>query len=144
MVVKNLKELKQFMMLNCYNIDLYGIDNYPKGDGYGIEKWGELYVWYYIERGIKEEIKYFQTEIEIAKFAFEIISNDKFAQSHLLVSFQDLLLKEEIISILKNRKIEFWFDEIPYLGGNNKLVRFFIVGCDINKVHDLKIKYNFR
>ena len=123
-------------------MSLYGIDNYIIEEGYGIEKWGEIFVWYYIERGNKENLKYFQTEMEIVEFAFDIISNDKFAKSHFLTSFDDFTLINELKEDLSNRKINFWTDEIPYLGRNNKLTRFFIVGCDIQKIKDIKLKFN--
>ena len=36
----------------------------------GIQKWGSLYIWYYIERGERKNLDYFQTEEEIVEFAY--------------------------------------------------------------------------
>ncbi|WP_035644070.1 hypothetical protein [Flavobacterium sp. ASV13] len=141
MKIESLDELKKFMLDHCFNMTLYGIGISPTHDGFGIEKWGELFAWYYIEKGNRDVLKYFQTESEAAKFAFDQIINDKFAKSHFLIYSDDLLLIKNLVIDLNNRNVEFWSDEVPSFG-RNKLTRIFIVGCDFYKIDDLKRKYS--
>src|SRR5690606_11984662 len=46
-------ELENWMKLNCYNFDSYSINGNFIYEGFGIEKNGSLYVWYYTEKGNK-------------------------------------------------------------------------------------------
>ena len=141
MSLKTLKDLDDFMKTNCYNLDIYSINKQPKYDGFGIEKWGELFVWFYVERGERENLNYFSTEQEATKFVYGIISKDAFAKSNLLTSIEDPILKEELKEELKLKEIEYWTDNIPHLGKHNILTRFFVVGCDIKKTTNLKTKF---
>lgn len=141
MVIKSFKELELFMKQNCYNTDIYGIGKSPSLDGFGIEKLGALFVWFYIERGNRENLNYFGTEYEATKFVYEVIINDRLAKSTLLTSLENPILKDKLTNELTTRKIEFWTDEIPYLGKYGKITRFFIIGCDIKKVYDLIDKF---
>lgn len=70
-------DLKNWMEVNCYNFNNYCIGGNVIHDGHGIEKSGELYCWYYIERGRKEIIKSFKSEKEIITYAFKKIKSDK-------------------------------------------------------------------
>jgi hypothetical protein len=141
MNLKTLKDLDDFMKINCYNLDIYSVGEQPKYDGFGIEKWGELFVWFYVERGERENLNYFASEQEAVIFVYNIISKDKFAKSNLLTSVENPKLKEELIEELNSRNIKYWTDEIPYLGKYNKLTRFFIIGCDIKKAISLLNKF---
>lgn len=133
--MEKLEDLLNYLIKNCYNLDCYGFNMSPKNDGYCIEKWGELFIWSYFERGQKSEINYFQDERIAVDFVKNIVLNDKFANSHLISILQ---LKEDIerlINVLQSRNVNFWTDDIPTLLGTSK--RFFVVGCDIGKVLDL-------
>ncbi|WP_395057913.1 hypothetical protein [Flavobacterium sp.] len=136
MIPRTIKELKKYMIDNCYNCDLYAVIDKQKHDGFGLEEWGELYVWYYVERGNRENINYFNAEEKAVEYIYDVLLTDKFARSHFFKLIDDPLKKNELVNSLNNKKIEFWTDEIPYLGIDGKATRFFIVGCDIKKVKD--------
>jgi|SRR5690606_25102631 len=133
---KTIKELKKIMIENCYNNALYSIDGNFIYEGCGVDKSGELYIWFYTERGNRENLKYFRTEEEVAAYAFDIISNDKHAKSHLIAMTQNPDYSKEVISKLELRGLQYWFDEIPQFN-ENSLIRIFVLGCDINKAQDL-------
>jgi len=134
-MVNSIDELKEIMNKNCYNYNFYSIDGNVIYEGFGIDKSGELFIWYYTERGDRENLKYFRTEAEIAQYAYEIIINDKFAKSHLISCTTDRKVKENLIKILNNRQISYWVDEIP--SRNEIMFRIYVIGCDIEKVEDL-------
>lgn len=138
MTPSTIKELKSFMIANCYRLDSYSIDGNIIHEGCGIDKSGELYIWFYTERGNRENLKYFRTEEEIIAYAFDIISNDKYANNHLLAMTPDLRYKEELLDILESRGLRYFFDQVPGYSGME--FRIFVVGCDINKAQDL-VKY---
>lgn len=136
-VPTTIQELKSLMIKNCYNLELYSIDGNIIYEGFGLEKWGELFIWYYIERGSRENIKYFQSEKEAVIYAFNEINKDKYSHSHLIINTDNIYIKEQILKELKKRSVKFWIEEIPL---NFINYRIFANGCDINKVRDL-IKY---
>lgn len=135
MSLKTLIELNDFMIKKCYNTDYYSINKSPNADGFSIEKWGELFVLSYIERGRRENINYFENEVKAVEFVYDLILKDKYSNSHLIASLNSSDKKNELINKLNNRNINYWTDEIPTLKGNT--TRFFIIGCDIKKVIDL-------
>ncbi|MFA9214536.1 MAG: hypothetical protein ACEQSR_11925 [Candidatus Methylacidiphilales bacterium] len=138
--MNTIKELDSWMTQNCYN-NKYAIGNRNIDEGLGLDTYGSLYIWYYTERGERQTLNYFRTEKEAVEFAFEEITSDKFAKSHLVGFINDLKTLFELETELQNRKIEFWKDEIPYYGINKPTTRIFVLGCDIKKVLDLQIKY---
>ncbi|MEY8761667.1 hypothetical protein [Chryseobacterium tongliaoense] len=135
MIPTTIKELKEILTKNCFNEELYSIDGNTIYEGFGLEKWGELFIWFYTERGNKENLKYFRLEEEAVKYAFDKITADKYANSHLIKSTDIPKMKDDILKELEFRKINFWMEEIPLL--DNKLYRIFVKGCDVNKVKDL-------
>ena len=70
-------ELENWMSENCFNFNSYSINGNSIYEGFGIDKSGELYIWYYTERGQKNNLKYFKTENEIIVYAFNQIKSDK-------------------------------------------------------------------
>ena len=139
MSISTIKELEDWMVENCMNNKITPGNRFETDDGVGLEKYGDLYIWYHSERGEKENLKYFNTEKEAVEFVYEYVRKNKYANSHLVGNFKDQNLKREIIAELKNRNIKYWNDEISYLSFN--LYRFFVYSCDIKKVTDLKEKY---
>ncbi len=139
MSISTIKELEDWMVENCMNNKITPGNRFETDDGVGLEKYGDLYIWYHSERGEKENLKYFNTEKEAVEFVYEYVRKNKYANSHLVGNFKDQNLKREIIAELKNRNIKYWNDEISYLSFN--LYRFFVYRCDIKKVTDLKEKY---
>lgn len=134
-MITRISELKNYMIENCYNNNFYSIDGNVIHEGFGIDKWGELYIWYYTERGERENLKYFNTEQEIVEYAYKIIIEDKYAISHLIKYTNDINIKNSIIDELIKRQIDYWIDEIPSF--NQVFFRIFVIGCDVNKVRYL-------
>jgi hypothetical protein len=139
MSISTIKELEDWMVENCMNNKITPGNRFETDDGVGLEKYGDLYIWYHSERGEKENLNYFNTEKEATEFLYEYLRKDKYANSHLVGNFKDQNLKNEIIAELTNRNIKYWNDEISYLSFN--IYRFFVYRCDIKKVADLKEKY---
>lgn len=134
MIPTTIKELKDYLKKNCFNNELYSIDGNIIYEGFGLEKWGELFIWFYTERGNKENLKYFKSEKEAVEYAFNKITSDKYANSRLVVNTDDSIIRDNILKELNNREVKFWIEEIPLL---DKVFRIFVTGCDVNKVKDL-------
>ncbi len=141
MSISTIKELENWMAENCLINKITPGNRFETDDGVGLEKYGNLYIWYHSERGEKENLKYFETEKEATEFVYEYLRKNKYANSHLVGSFKDRNLKNELISELKNRDIKYWNDEITQWGINNNILRIFVYRCDIKKVVDLQEKY---
>lgn len=137
MIPTTIKELKEFLNENCYNGTSYSIDGNIIYEGFGLEKWGELFVWFYLERGNRENIDYFRSEEEAVEYTFNKIIKDKYANSYLIRSTNDINVKNDFLKELNRREIKFWTDKIPLDGIT---YRVFVIGCDINKVGDLIIE----
>ena len=136
-----LQQLDEWMEQNCYNRNSYAIgEKYFITEGFGLERFDSLIVWYYTERGSKENINYFSNEKEAVEFALKQIKADNTAKSHLIGFLRDKLKEQELLEELSKRKIEFTRDEIPYMT-DDKITRVFVFGCDIKKVLDLKERF---
>jgi len=133
--------LAQWMKTNCFNFNSYSIDGNAIHEGFGIDKSGFLYIWYYTERGERQNLNYFQTEEEIVKFAYNKITTDKWSNNHCIGFTRDKSKSIELIELLKERDIQFMNDEIPYYGIEQPVFRVFVFGCDHKKTNDLKNKY---
>jgi hypothetical protein len=135
-----IKQLDEWMTENCYP-ETYAIGNRNIYEGCGLDTFGSLYVWYYTERGERQNLNYFQTEKEAVEFAFKKITADKFAKSHMVGFINDKQSGLDLETELRKRNIDFWKDEIPYYGLAKPTTRVFVLGCDIKKVLDLQTKY---
>ena len=135
-----IEQLDEWMTDNCFN-DSYGIGNRNIHEGYGLDTSGTLYVWYYTERGQRQQLNYFQTEKEAVDFAFKTITADKSANRHMIGFIKDRTKEMELLTELRNRNIKYWKDEIPYGGPNDIRVRIFVFGCDIKRVSDLQQQF---
>lgn len=142
MIPDTIVKLESWMKENCYHFNNYSINGNSIHEGLGIDQFGGLYIWYYTERGKRENLKYFQTEKEIVEFAFSKIKSDKWAKSHCIGFTTDMVESKELANILKELDIVFFQDEIPYYGNYRLVYRTFVIGCDINTVSYLKNKYN--
>jgi hypothetical protein len=141
MSISTIKELEDWMVANCMNNKITPGNRYETDDGVGLEKYGDLYIWYHSERGEKENLKFFNTEKEATEFLYEYLRKDKYANSHLVGRFKDRNLKSELIIELKKRNIKYWNNEISQWGINKNIMNVFVYRCDIKKVIDLKEKY---
>ncbi len=131
-------ELVKWMEDNCYHFDGYSINGNFIYEGFGIEKNGNLYSWYFTERGNRENLKYFSTEKEAVNFAFEQIKTDQTAKTHCIAILKNEDELKSLTSELEKRGVKHRFDKIPYGGKNDIRIRVFVIGCDIKKVQDLK------
>lgn len=69
-VPKTLSQLREWLIQN--NKENYvAINESMLIEGCGIEKWGELYIWYYCEKGERENLNYFGTEEEAVSFILQ-------------------------------------------------------------------------
>jgi hypothetical protein len=85
-------ELENWMKANCFNFNYYSINGNIINEGCGIEKSGELYIWYHTERGQKDNLKYFISESEIVEYAFNEIKSDKWA-IYIALAVQLIIIK---------------------------------------------------
>lgn len=133
-------ELENWMRENCYNFESYSINGNFIWEGFGIQKDGQVYFWYYTERGKQNNREVFKTEREIVEFAYHQIKSDKWAKTHCIGFTFDKNKTAELISTLEKFEIEYLQDEIP-MKINENVFRTFVFGCDIKKVEYLKEKY---
>ena len=132
------KELEQWIKDNCYVLGKYGINGKTVYEGYGLDFNDGLYEWYYQgERGEKRALEFFATEKDAVEFAQEKIKADPYANSNFIGMIKDKTEIQSLKSELKRRNVDYWTDEIPYGGINDKRTRFFVRGCYIKMVTDL-------
>lgn len=141
MLLKTIEELEKWMKDNCFNFDSYSVNGNFIHEGYGIENSGGLFMWYYTERGEKENLKYFSTEAEAVTYAYNQITADKWANAHCIGFTQNKEESFELSSKLEEMNIPFFQDEIPYYGEKFPVYRTFVFGSDIKRVNDLQAKY---
>jgi len=135
-IPQTILELKIWMQENCYDFRGYSIAQNSISEGFGIEQMNNQYIWYYCEYSRKENLKTFNSQKEIVKFAYQHIKADKWAKAHCIGFEPDKNNSKKLAQILKNLDIEYFQDEIPYNGG--PVFRTFVFGCDIKKVENLK------
>ena len=138
---KTENELESWMKDNCCNFDSYSINGNVIFEGFGIDRFGGLFIWYYIERGEKNNLKYFQSEAEIVEHAYNQIKADKWSKAHCIGFTTNKDEMRQLEDILKETGVEFFQDEIPYYGPERPVYRTFVLGCGINKTKHLKGKF---
>lgn len=134
-------ELENWMTENCFNFNNYLINGNGIGDGFGIDKSNGRYIWYYIERGNKDNLKYFKSETEIVEYAFNQIKSDEWAKTHCIGFSTDFNKINELKKELEKMNIEFIEDQIPYYGIDKPVYRIFVLGCDIQRTKQFKAEY---
>lgn len=106
-------------------------------EGFGLEKNGGLFQWFYTERGDKRILEYFSTEKEAVQYALNKIILDEHANRNFIGMYKSKEEAERVLKELRNRKIEYWSDIIPYGGIDDMRTRIFVIGCGIKKAQDL-------
>lgn len=76
-----LQDLEEWININNYSFLGYSITDNFINEGYGMEKNGELFQWYYTERGKKETLAYFRTEVEAVQYVVNLILNDEYKEN---------------------------------------------------------------
>ncbi len=140
-IPKTENELEIWMKENCFNFNHYSINGSAIFEGFGIDRIGGRFIWYYTERGEKNNLAYFQSESEIVEYAFNHIKSDKWAKAYCIGFTTSKDEKEEIANVLREMGLEYFQDQIPYYGLERPVFRTFVLGCDINKTEHLKDKY---
>lgn len=135
--MNTIQDLENWMNENCYG-DSYAIGSRSIFEGFGLKRENENYIWYFTERGQHDNLKTFNSEKDAVEYAYGQIVSDKYANRHLLAMVKSKPESENIIHELKNRKITFETDQIPYGGLSDMRTRIFVFGCDIIKAADLK------
>ena len=143
MELATIKELDDWMTAHCYP-DSYEIGNRIIHEGYGLYRDGNVFVWFYTERGVRDNLHEFQTEKEAVAYAFNAITGDKTANRHLIGFVNDKGEEQALLTELGARGIRYWKDEIPFGGLHDKRSRIFVFGCDIRRVLDLRETYGLR
>lgn len=138
---KTVSELGHWMKEHCYNFESYSINGNSIYEGFGIENSGNMFIWYYTERGQQQNLKYFGLETEIVQYAYNEIKSDQWARTHLIGFSSDLSKIIQLKKELDNINIQYIYDEIPYYGNGKPAHRVFVLGCDIRKTIHLKKKY---
>jgi hypothetical protein len=134
-------ELEKWMKDNCYNFNNYSINGNAIWEGYGIDKIGGIFYWYYTERGEKRTLEIFKTESELIEYAYNQVKSDKWTKTHCVGFVFDKNESESLAKILKEMNIEYFQDLIPYHGPNKPAFRTFVLGCDYKKIEYLKDRY---
>ncbi len=130
------------MKENRFNFNSYSINGNEIYEVFGIDKIGGQFIWYYTERGQKDNVKFFDTEKELIEYAYNQIKSDIWVKAHCIGFTTDKNEAIELTNTLKVLSIEFMQDEIPYYGPERPVYRTFVFGCDWHKVSNLKEKYN--
>lgn len=141
MIPKTEIELEKWMKENGFNFNSYSINGNAIGEGYGIEKREGQFIWYYLERGKKSSIKFFETEEKIIEYAINQLNSDKWAKAHCIGFTTSKEKSNELANRLQKLAIEFIQDKIPYYGNERNVYRTFVFGCDYYNVSDLRKVY---
>jgi hypothetical protein len=110
-------------------------------EGHVLDYDGAQYRWYYTERGQLNVLKTFELETDAVNFAFSKISKSETARRHMIGFLPHKLKIKDLLDKLDGRDIKYEVDEIPYNDEFEMHTRVFVVGCDVQKVEDLKGKY---
>lgn len=129
------------MKRECFNEHTYSIGGKPAPfEGFVLNPKGDIFEWYYTERGIINVLKIFTDEKEACQYAFEQMKDDKYARSHLVGFFDRKDFQEKLCRELDARDVEYKVGEMTFDRKNYKY-SVHVFGCDIKKVLDLKEKY---
>jgi len=105
------------------------------GDGFALDRVGDSFEWFYVERGQKGQTeRVFASEEEACQFVYEALSKDKWAQSHMVGMFQSKSEAADLARALSREGIHSETDCIPYGGPNDSRFRVFVYGRDVFKI----------
>lgn len=105
------------------------------GDGFALDQVGDSFEWFYVERGQRGKAeKVFASEEEACRFAYETLSRDDWARSHMIGMFASEAEAAELARELVREGIRSKTDRIPYGGLDDPRFRVFVYGRDVFKV----------
>ena len=133
----NIEELNERLEEEGYNSQFYCIGPGWRrlGDGFALDKVGDSFEWFYVERGQRGRAeKVFASEEEACQFAYETLSKDDWARSHMIGMFESAAEAAELAQELSREGIRSKTDRIPYGGPDDPRFRVFVYGRDVFKV----------
>lgn len=140
--IKTIDKLVAFMERECYSFRAFSIGNYKALEGLFLEQDRHGYVYGYTERGERYTEKYFESEEEAVQYVFELLSEGKVENSHLVAFTMD---KKEIMAVekvLKEMFIPFVRNDVPCFSNDGKTAyRIFVFGKNIRYLKDFQKKY---
>lgn len=133
----NTTELAKRLDEEGFNADFYCIGPGWRrlGNGFALDKVGDSFEWFYVERGQKGGVEgVFASEEEACRFVYEALSKDKWAQSHMVGMFESAAEAADLARALSLKGIYSETDRIPYGGLSDPRFRVFVYGRDVFKV----------
>jgi hypothetical protein len=144
MIPKTVEELLNWLSTNCY-ADTYAIGKIRIFEGYGLDSNNGTYIWYYTERGQRQDLECFANEEAAVAYAFRIIKSDVYANRHLIGFVKTQSELQSLMQELDNRGINYFTDVLFYSNQPPRdRFRVFVFGCDVQKVLDLEKLYSYR
>lgn len=105
------------------------------GDGFALDRVGDSFEWFYVERGGRGRAeRVFASEEEACRFAYEALSGYRWARSHLVGMFESESEAADLSRALALDGVESTTDRIPYGGPGDPRFRVFVYGRDVFKV----------
>jgi hypothetical protein len=138
----NIEELKNWMAEQCFNEFCFAVTDIPNSfQGYALDKKDGNYRWFHTDPMGDTVLKISTNEMEIVKFAYDQMVNEKSARFHLIGFHWDRTKIDELLDELTKRNVEYEVDTIEHNDEKEFHIRVFVVGCDIKKVKDLENLY---
>ncbi|MDG1572482.1 hypothetical protein OZ410_09155 [Robiginitalea sp. M366] len=78
--IKTIPDLEKWLKDHGYALDHYSINGKVIHEGYGLEQNGNLWQWYYTERGERQTLQHFISEKDAVRFALQVITADPLAK----------------------------------------------------------------
>jgi hypothetical protein len=133
----NIEELNKRLDEEGFNPQFYCIGPgwHRLGDGFALDRVGDRFEWFYVERGQRGAAqKVFASEDEACRFAYETLASDDWAQSHMIGMFASESEATELAQELARAGIRSKTDRIPWGGPADPRFRVFVYGRDVFKV----------
>ncbi|HEX8456710.1 MAG TPA: hypothetical protein VF656_05245 [Pyrinomonadaceae bacterium] len=137
LTVMNMSELAERLEREGFNPQFYciGAGWRRLSDAYALDKAGDGFEWFYVERGQKGRVeRSFASEEEACRFAYEALAQDKWARSHMVGMFESEREAAELARALSLEGIHSEIDRIPYGGLHDPRFRVFVYGTDVFKI----------
>lgn len=73
--IKTIVDLEKYLVVNHPDKNNFIIGNFGKYgfDGFGLDRQGSLYIWFYYEKNEKQNLAYFDSEDKAVEFALKEI-----------------------------------------------------------------------
>jgi len=71
--MKTIIKLEDWMFKNKITNTITPKFRYRTDEGLGLEKLNGKYIWYFIEKGVRQDIKFFEHEIDAVKYIYNYL-----------------------------------------------------------------------